>query len=696
MKNPALISKIKSLDALTAEEKAELIALLNNTKKYGLVWEDKPEDVEELLRTQLPVLAEVPERRILAKDLPARAEIPSGNAGANQPGLFDAVSTSSTAGTSGTATGAAGVEPVETPASGSAGVEPVETPTAGASTSSASGAEPVEAPNHILIEGDNLHALTALTFTHEGKIDVMYFDPPYNTGNKDFKYNDRFVDREDSYRHSKWLSFMHKRLQIAKRLLSDKGVVFISVDDNEQAQLKLLCDEIFGSENLVGNIVVVNNLKGRSDEKYIATAHEYVLAYKKIDFKTNGVIAPEEYVADYKLNDNNGKYRLLGLRKRGDNSLREDRPNLFYPIYYDQLTNKWSLDKNEIKNPVIIIPRLSDGKEGNWRWGKETLVKRKDEIVIQVVKKRNEFDAFQKDYLHNKEEEIKRIKPKSFWSGTEFSTDAGTKALKEVLPEVIFRSPKPLGLINYCLLQGSTKQSIVLDIFAGSGTTLHATMQLNAEDGGSRQCILVTNNENNIAEEVCYERNRRVIQGYTNSKGQWVEGLPNNNFRYYKTEFVGSAKTEANRRKLTRLSTALLQIKEDCYSDLTASAGFDTESCHISANGSGRFLVVIYHNRRRPELIDQLRAWIKSLPETDEKIRMYAFSEEQEVLLDEFYDVASRIMAVPLPDAIYNAYRATFRTLGFDRKEPQQNGNPANEALTTDEMPELDFNQTEE
>lgn len=166
----ALKNKIRALEGLTNDEKAALLELLNKQKKYGLVWEDKPEDVEERLRDELPVLKEVKERFISSED--------------------------------------------------------------------------PEAPNHILIEGDNLEALTALTYTHAGKIDVIYIDPPYNTGNKDFIYNDSFVDSEDSFRHSKWLSFMNKRLKLAKGLLSDKGVIFISIDDNEQAQLKLYNPQI--------------------------------------------------------------------------------------------------------------------------------------------------------------------------------------------------------------------------------------------------------------------------------------------------------------------------------------------------------------------------------------------------------------------------------------------------------------------
>lgn len=201
-----LAKKITQLEGLTNEEKASLVELLRSQKKYGLVWEDKPEEIETRLVDELPVLTEVPERAIVS--------------------------------------------------------------------------ESPDAPNHILIEGDNLEALTALAYTHEGKIDVIYIYPPYNTGNKDFVYNDSYVDREDGYRHSKWLSFMNKRLQIAKSLLSSGGVIFISIDDNEQAQLKMLCDEIFGGVNFIAQVVVASN-SAKNNAKFISVTHEYLFCYAK-------------------------------------------------------------------------------------------------------------------------------------------------------------------------------------------------------------------------------------------------------------------------------------------------------------------------------------------------------------------------------------------------------------------------------
>ena len=210
MNSQELTEKIRKLEGLTDEERSQLLGLLHKQKRYGLVWEDKPEDVEEELRNNLPVLNEVKERAIISNNN--------------------------------------------------------------------------DVPNHVLIEGDNLEALTALAYTHAGKVDVIYIDPPYNTGNKDFVYNDTFIDSDNAYRHSTWLSFMSKRLRIAKKLLSDRGVIFISIDDNEIAQLKMLCSEIFGSINFLQQIIIESNPRGSQSSKYFANTHEYLLVYSKLPY----------------------------------------------------------------------------------------------------------------------------------------------------------------------------------------------------------------------------------------------------------------------------------------------------------------------------------------------------------------------------------------------------------------------------
>ncbi|MCO6467244.1 MAG: site-specific DNA-methyltransferase, partial [Bacteroidales bacterium] len=261
-----------------------------------------------------------------------------------------------------------------------------------------------------IIHGDNLEALKTLLPEYEGKIKCIYIDPPYNTGNESWVYNDNVNDpkikkwlgqvvgkeAEDLTRHDKWLCMMYPRLKLLHKLLADDGAIFISIDKNEEANLKLICDEIFGTSNFIANVAVVNNLKGRSDDKFIATAHESLMIFQKGKFTTNGVPVPEEYQEEYKEKDEKGNYRLLGLRKRGSNSREIDRPNLFYPIYYNTETNSISLENQD--GLIEILPKLSNGENGNWRWGKDTLISRIDEVEVRIVKTRNEFDVFQKDY----------------------------------------------------------------------------------------------------------------------------------------------------------------------------------------------------------------------------------------------------------------------------------------------------------
>lgn len=379
-----------------------------------------------------------------------------------------------------------------------------------------------------IIHGDNLEALKSLLPEYEGRVKCIYIDPPYNTGNESWVYNDNVNDpkikkwlgqvvgkeAEDLTRHDKWLCMMYPRLKLLHKLLADDGAIFISIDDNEQANLKLICDEIFGSGNFIANVAVVNNLKGRSDDKYIATAHESLIIFQKGRFVTNGVPVPEEYQNEYKEKDNNGNYRLLGLRKRGSNSREIDRPNLFYSIYYNKESNIISAEKQE--GWVEILPKLSSGENGNWRWGKETLKNRLDEVEVRIVKTRNEFDVFQKDYL-SKHGEKKTIKPKSFWLGSEFSSEAGTLQLKKIFEQKSFQTPKSVDFIQYCLHQATDKNSIILDSFAGSGTTANAVLNINKLDKGKRKFIVIEMED--YAETITSERIKRVINGYGQTEG---------------------------------------------------------------------------------------------------------------------------------------------------------------------------------
>ena len=626
MNKKDLVAKLKQLEGLTPEERAELINLLNTKKKYGLVWEDKPEDVEEQLRTQLPVLREVVEKRILATP-----QVKSLNQ--DDKGLKDKQDKSLTL-----------KFDVVPDSSKSESLESFNL--------SNHSSDDVASPNHILIEGDNLHALTALTFTHEGKIDLMYFDPPYNTGNKDFKYNDTYVDKEDSYRHSKWLSFMHKRLEIAKRLLSDKGVIFISIDINELAQLKLLCDDIFLNERFVNLVANINNPKGRSDEKNIATAHEYLLCYSMGNIDFGGWKAGDNILKRYNKVDKNGLiYREIDLRKTGDNDRREDRPNLFYYFLFNPSTRDFypTTEENIPVGYIQIKPTKADLTEGNWRWALETSKANIDMLFPKLMGVRKKYTVFEKDLLVEED----KIKATTVWNQKEVNSERGSEQFIDLgFDKKQFPKPKPLGLLKLIFELMPTKNPLILDIFAGSGTTLHATMQLNAEDGGNRQCILVTNNENNICEEVTYERNKRVIQGYTNTKGVPVAGLANNNLRYYRSEYVGREKTHKNKRELVLAATELLCIKEDIYTELAELNGHKLDKKTIRCfSDKGRYLMVIYDE----ETIETLLPLISAI-DTHHKIKIYIFAPGQYPFTEEFEDVLDKVELCALPDAIYKAY----------------------------------------
>lgn len=367
---------------------------------------------------------------------------------------------------------------------------------------------------NLLIKGDNLEVLKHLKNAYSESIKMIYIDPPYNTGGDGFVYNDdrKFtpeqlmrlagIELDEAKRileftaskansHSAWLTFMYPRLYIARELLKEDGVIFISIDDNEQAQLKLLCDEVFGEENFVGELSIVNNIAGRSDSKDIAQAHEYALIYQKTnEFISYGIELSQAQLDEYKFSDKVGKYRKQGLRKRGSNSKREDRPNMYYPIYFDIENKQLFLEKNSLEW-IEILPKLSDGSDGCWRWGKDTFEKKIDKLEVNYVNTRKEYDIFEKVYLIDDDDDIKTKKLKSFLLDSKYTSDKATTTLRELLPNKIFTSPKPIDLIKDLIINSCHNDELILDFFAGSGTTAHAVMDLNAQDNGNRKFICV-------------------------------------------------------------------------------------------------------------------------------------------------------------------------------------------------------------
>ena len=464
---------------------------------------------------------------------------------------------------------------------------------------------------------------------------------------------------------------MDRRLRIARRLLSDKGVIFISIDDNEQAQLKLLCDEVFGNKNFKSNSVIINNRGGR-DYGGIALQHDYILIYTTPTGELNLIDDPDKKFQYY---DEEGGFNLMELRNRNIKFNSGNRPNLCYPFY----VNPNKKDSNGLLEIALdpqdgfieVYPAKSNGIQTVWRWGKEE--KSRKNLNIQIFGKENRNGGYMIVQKYRKTTRMQR----SVWDEKEFVNERGSEVLKEILGLSIFTYPKSIATISRVLELGTNKQSIILDFFAGSGTTLHATMQLNAEDGGHRQCILVTNNENGICENVTYERNKRVIQGYTTPKGEEVPGLTANTLRYYKTDFISRDRTQRNMHALVEAATDLLCIKEDLYEEKTHFGQYKTHPkvLRYFAQGNKRMLVLY-----RDEYTEEVAAEIERihLPQ-GEKIKVYIFSPSRYAYDDMFQDVAEKVTLVALPAAIYDAYKKVLPKRREKPLELQTDHNEANE-----------------
>ncbi|EOT24602.1 hypothetical protein C805_02814 [Eubacterium sp. 14-2] len=390
---------------------------------------------------------------------------------------------------------------------------------------------------NFLIEGDNLASLHLLEKTHKGKIDLIYIDPPYNTGNKDFIYDDKFIVSEDGFRHSKYVSFLKKRLELMCKLLSPQGFICISIDDNEQPDIRFLCDEIFGTENFISCMPRRTKSSGKTTN-HISANHDYVIIYAK-NITAVGIVGIPHIDEGYKFEDEyvetRGKYKLNQT------------------LDYDSLSYSAGLDypielKGRVFYPGSDYNKYLQRKNGKhhradwaWRWSKELfefgynngfiVVKEKADGTARIYTK-TYLNAAIKRNVNDKYEVVisERKKPLSTLNflDAEYSNDNAKKDLKQIFTNFAFDYPKPLSLLKKLMQICYSDSAIVLDCFAGSGTTGHAVIKMNAEDGGNRRFILCTNNENNICREVTYERIRRVID---------KEGYPAS-LKYYKVDYV--------------------------------------------------------------------------------------------------------------------------------------------------------------
>lgn len=423
-------------------------------KRFGLVWEEHEEAVDVKMKTNIPVFSECPDRKIIGSE---------------------------------------------------------------------------DTPVNFLIEGDNLHTLYLLEKSLKSNVDVIYIDPPYNTGNKDFSYDDTFVDKEDLFRHSKWLSFMEKRLKVARELLTNDGVIFVSIDENEQANLDLLMDDVFGIENKIGEFI----WKGRSGKggtnSQIAYQHEYIKVYAK-----NAMV-----VNFYQIQTVSDKEKTENLRQWGDNApFRINRPTMFFPVlinengyslptdeeimslycketssFDDQILQR-IISKYEKLGYSVVLPKREDSDDGFGRW-RQGVPGFKNLIASNLLTHTttNDGEIILKKIIPSGKEST--IALDSILDSLGTSAD-GTKEIKRIFGKKVFDTTKPLNLIKYLVFLGTFNKpdAIVLDFFAGSGTTGEAVIELNKDDKGSRRFILATNNESNIAEDVTYARMKMVSEGY--------------------------------------------------------------------------------------------------------------------------------------------------------------------------------------
>jgi len=570
----------KSVSKYENLSKPQLISRLEKLERerYGLVWEDKEEDVAKQCEIELPVLKEDHDKEIVCSS---------------------------------------------------------------------------DLPYNYIIEGDNYHSLYTLNFTHKKKIDVIYIDPPYNTGATDWKYNNKYIDPNDPYSHSKWLSFMSKRLKLAKRLLKDDGIICVTIDDYEMPRLFILMEKIFGEKNRLGTIVIRSNPSGRSTLKGISVTHEYALIFSKSDNTKLGRLSrTEKQISRYDEKDNIGNFEWVNFRKHG--GYKYESPKMYYPIFinikkksmripkveWDDTKKEWLILEKEKVDEVIIFPKDEDGRDRRWKWNIERAKAEASEMKIGLD--RNKKPAV---YIKSRLKD-EGILPLTWWDKAEYSATAyGTNLLKTMFSDIhVFSYPKSIYAVKDCLLALTDKKNaLILDFFAGSGTTGHAVLELNKEDEGSRQFILCTNNENNICEKVTYPRIKKVIKGYADK-----EGIPAN-VKYFKQTFVPNIANDKDKRELVNRSTELLCMAENTFEEIIKRSAKSEFAIFKNAN---KQTAIIYDEEGIEKCVNKLNSLKSSL-----KTVIYVFSYDHTYEEEDFENVKIDFSVKPIPEAILNIYR---------------------------------------
>ena len=494
--------------------------------------------------------------------------------------------------------------------------------------------------NNLLIEGDNYHALSVLNYTHKKNIDLIYIDPPYNTGAKNWKYNNDYVDKEDEYRHSKWLSFMRHRVNLAKNLLKDDGVLICAIDENEQAHLSVLFEQMFPAYDQY-TIVIIHNPGGTQGNNF-HSSHEYAI-----------FLVPKNKT-------------LIGLQDRTDNPdvrplrdvstgnhLREDAKNCFYPIFVkdgkiigfgdvcDDSFHPKSANVIRKDGVIEIYPIDPSGNERKWVFARQTVESIQNELAVVENRNRKILDIVRTKTMFNY---------KTVWTDGKYNANIfGTKLLREILPNCDFDFPKSLYTVYDCVFSvvGHRPNATILDFFAGSGTTGHAVLEMNKKDGGNRKFILCTNNENNnegnggIAESVCYPRIKAIIKGYKNKRNEKVKGIESNLY-YYKTDLVNiehlhKIPDEAKIR-VTYQAGEMIAVREDTLNEVEKNEWWQI------FEGDGRMTAIYFKEDKSKlvELIEKLEK--KKLP-----VALYIFSWGKNEYKGEYSSAHIRVEDIPEP-----------------------------------------------
>lgn len=468
--------------------------------------------------------------------------------------------------------------------------------------------------NNLLIKGNNLLALHCLKKSYKGKIDLIYTDPPYNTSGaaNTFAYN-------NSFNHSTWLTFIKNRLEIAKSLLKETGIISIAIDHFELFYLGALMDEIFGRENRMGVIAVVHNPGGRQDDHFFPTAHENMLFYaKNIQFaQLNTLGASDEKLSQFKFSDSFGNYKLRGFRRSGSNSRKIDRPGLYYAIYYNPKSKSISL-KRMNESDIEIFPMDEKGIERCWRWGPNTLME-KYEKYIEIKKTKNGYDIYTKE----RKSDYQGEKAKTIWNKSYYTGQTGTHELKSAFGKKVFSYPKSPFLIRDILQIASNPGDIVLDFFGGSGTTAAVALEM------QRQFIIIE--QMDYAEPVIKERLIKIIHGEKSGISESVGWKGGGSFLYAElkmenAEFSDKIEAARNTKELEKIWEQMQQTGFISYriNPKTINENKDTFG-QLTLEEQKQFLI---------ELLDKNQLYV-NYSEIDDKD--FNVSEEDKKLNRQFY-----------------------------------------------------------